>query len=150
MKSMMSKVALGLVSLSWLSGVAVAADAVPIPAKKTHNMVVQVTEDNPASWNLAMNNAVNVQKEIGMDNINIEIVTYGPGLKMLVKDSAVAGRIKDLSLQSITFSACGNTMKKMEKDSGKPVVLTEGARVVPAGIVRIISLQEAGWTYIRP
>lgn len=153
MKSMVSKIAVGLVSLGWLAGIstaAIAADAVTIPAKKPHNMVVQVTEDNEKSWNLAMNNAVNVQKELGIDNINIEVVTYGPGLKMLVKDSAVANRVKDLSLQNITFSACGNTMKKMEKDTGKPVELTEGSRVVPAGIVRIIDLQEAGWSYIRP
>lgn len=153
MKSMVSKVAVGLVSLGWLAGIStvvMAADAVPIPAKKPHNMVVQVTEDNEKSWNLAMNNAVNVQKELGIDNINIEVVTYGPGLKMLVKDSTVAGRIKDLSLQNITFSACGNTMKKMEKDTGAKVEITEGARVVPAGIVRIINLTEAGWTYIRP
>ncbi|MBI3777012.1 MAG: DsrE family protein [Gammaproteobacteria bacterium] len=143
-------VSLGL--LAGLSTAVVAAEklSAPILPKRTHNMVIQLSEDNEKVANLALNNAVNVQKEIGMDDINIEVVAYGPGLKMLVKDSPVAQRIKDLSVQNISFAACGNTAKKWEKDTGVKVELTEGAHMVPAGIVRILELQEHGYGYIRP
>jgi uncharacterized protein len=113
MKSVIAKIAVVVASLSLLTGISVAADApVATPAKKPHNMVIQLSEDSEKVANLALNNAVNVQKEVGLDNINIEVVAYGPGLKMMLKDSPVAQRIKDLSLQNVSFAACGNTIKK--------------------------------------
>ena len=53
-------------------------------------------------------------------------------------------------MQDITFSACGNTMKKAEKKSGKMPVLLEGVTQVPAGVARIMDLQEQGYAYVRP
>lgn len=155
MKSVVSKIAMGLAALGLaasISTIAVAAEklSAPILPKRAHNMVIQLSEDNEKVANLALNNAVNVQKELGIDEVNIEVVAYGPGLKMLVKDSPVAQRIKDLSVQNISFAACGNTAKKWEKDTGVKVVLTEGAHMVPAGIVRILELQEHDYGYIRP
>ena len=41
-------------------------------------------------------------------------------------------------------------MKAMEKAEGKEIVLVLGTRVVPAGIVRLVNLQEQGWSYIKP
>ena len=155
MKSVTSKVAVAIVSLGLLTGLSTAALAeekfsAPIPPKRTHNMVIQLSEDNEKVANLALNNAVNVQKEVGIDEINIEIVAYGPGLKMLLKGSPVAQRIKDLSVQNISFAACANTAKKLEKDTGVKVELTEGAHMVPAGVVRILELEKQGYGYIRP
>ena len=155
MKSVTSKIAVAIISLGLLTGLstaAVAADklSAPILPKRTHNMVIQLSEDDEKVANLALNNAVNVQKEVGIDEINIEVVAYGPGLKMLVKGSPVAQRIKDLSVQNISFAACGNTAKKWEKDTGVKVELTEGAHMVPAGVVRILELEKHGYGYIRP
>jgi len=151
MKSVIAKMAVVVASLSFLAGISAAADApIATPAKNKHNMVIQLSEDSEKVANLALNNAINVQKEVGMDNINIEVVAYGPGLKMMLKDSPVAQRIKDLAVQGVAFSACGNTIKKWEKDNNAKAEITEGARVVPAGLVRILNLQEQGWSYVRP
>lgn len=122
---------------------AVAADA-------KHKLVIQVSSDDPRTQKIAVNNAVNLQKEYGMDNVDIELVAYGPGLKLLTSKSAEAERIKSLAMQNITFSACGNTMKKMEKKTGKKPTLVEGVRVVSAGVARIMEAQEEGYAYIRP
>ena len=40
------------------------------------------------SQNLALNNAVNLQKSLGQDNVAIEIVAYGPGLSLLTDQSS--------------------------------------------------------------
>jgi len=119
------------------------------PAKK-HKVVIQVSDDDPKVQAIALNNAVNVQKLMGIDNIEIEIVAYGPGLGLLTTKSKEAERVKSLALQDITFSACGNTMAKVEKKTGKKVQLTEGVKVVEAGVARIMELQEQGYSYIRP
>lgn len=119
-------------------------------SKKKHKMVIQVSTDDPKTQKIALNNAVNVQKLMGIDNIDIEIVAYGPGLGLLTTKSKQAKRVKSLALQNITFSACGNTMKKVEKKSGKKPQLTEGVKIVEAGVARIMELQEQGYSYIRP
>jgi len=117
---------------------------------KKHKVVIQVSTDDPKVQAIALNNAVNVQKLMGIDNIEIEIVAYGPGLGLLTPKSKEAERVKSLAVQDITFSACGNTMAKIEKKTGKKVQLTEGVKVVEAGVARIMELQEQGYSYIRP
>lgn len=97
-----------------------------------------------------MSNAINVQKELGQDNVIIEIVAYGPGLSMLTAGSPASIRVPNLAMQDIIFSACGNTMDSIEKKSGKKVQLVEGVSVVQAGVVRIMQLQEQGYAYLRP
>ena len=115
-----------------------------------HKLVIQVSTDDPRTQKIALNNAVNLQKHYGMDNIQIEIVAYGPGLGMLTQNSPEASRISSLALQDITFSACGNTMKKVAEKKGKMPKLAEGVGQVPAGVARILELQEQGYAYIRP
>lgn len=122
----------------------------PAWADAKHKLVIQVSTDDVRTQNIALNNASNLQKALG-DDIEIEIVAYGPGLSMLTPKSPASKRVPDLArYENVTFSACGNTMKKVAKKSGKDVTLVEGVRVVPAGVVRIMELQELGWTYVRP
>ena len=113
-------------------------------------VVIQVSTDDAQTQTIALNNAVNVQKALGMDNVDVEIVAYGPGLGMLTKNSNNAQRVSSLAMQDITFSACGNTMAKMEKKTGKKPELADGVGVVPAGVLRIMELQQQGYAYVRP
>ncbi len=115
-----------------------------------HRLVIQVSSNDPLTQKIALNNAVNLQKHYGMDNITIEVVAFGPGLGLLTTKSSQAGRVKSLALQDIKFSACSNTMKVMAKKTGKKPELIEGVGQVAAGVARIIGLQEQGYSYIRP
>lgn len=115
-----------------------------------HKVVIQVSDDDPRSQAIAMNNAVNLQKHYGMDNVKVEIVAYGPGLTLLVAGGKHSQRVESLVKQDITFSACGNTIARVEKQDGAPVVLSNGVQVVPTGVARILELQEQGYGYIRP
>ncbi|MEJ5209862.1 MAG: DsrE family protein [Burkholderiales bacterium] len=109
--------------------------------------VIQVSDNDPAKWNLALNNAKNVQKDLGADKAEVEIVAYGPGLNMLKAESEVANRIQDALKDGVKVVACGNTMKgmKVQKED-----LVPGVAVVKAGVLEIGEKQRAGWTYIRP
>src|SRR6478735_9272905 len=85
--------------------------------------------------------------------VSIEVVTFGPGLHMLRDDtSPVKARIEVLALSSpeIFFKACGNTRENMSKAEGKEVPLISEAKVVKSGVVRVMELQEQGWTYVKP
>ena len=122
---------------------------------KVHRIVLHVDDNNPRRMNMVLNNAQNVRayyKKKG-EKVMIEIVAYGPGLHMLRQDtSPVKGRIASMSMEmpNLRFSACGNTLRAMTKKAGKKIPLLEEAKVVPSGVVRLVELQEQGWTYVRP
>lgn len=124
-------------------------------SKKAHRLVLQVNSNEPATMTLALNNATNVEqyyRERG-EKIEIEIVTFGPGLHMLRDDtSPVKDRIKAIAEKNpeISFKACGNTQENMGKAENKAIPLVAQATVVKSGVVRLIELQEQGWTYVRP
>jgi len=123
--------------------------------KKLHQLVLQVNTNDPATMNLALNNATNVAqyyKDRG-EKVAIEVVTFGPGLHMLRDDtSPVKARIETLALSTpeISFKACGNTQQNMQKAESKNISLIPQAQVVSSGVVRVMELQEKGWTYVRP
>jgi uncharacterized protein len=123
--------------------------------KKLHRLILQVNSNEPAMMNLALNNATNVvqyYKDRG-ENVKIDVVTFGPGLHMLRDDtSPVKARIKTISesTPSISFEACSNTRENMSKTESKEVPLISEAKVVKSGVVRVMELQEQGWTYVKP
>ena len=60
-------------------------------------------------------------------------------------------KLKELAFPSaVQFSACANTKQGMEKTEGKEVPILSEATLVPSGVVRLMELQEKGWSYIRP
>ena len=124
-------------------------------SKKAHRLVLQVNSNEPATMTLALNNATNVEQyyKERSEKIEIEIVTFGPGLHMLRDDtSPVKDRIKAISEKSpaISFRACGNTQENMGKAENKAIPLVAQATLVKSGVVRLMELQEQGWTYVRP
>ena len=127
----------------------------PAADKKLHNLVLQVNVNDPATMNLALNNATNVAqyyKDRG-EKVAIEVVTFGPGLHMLRDDtSPVKARIKTIKEgnPAISFQACGNTQENMHKVENKEIPLIPEATVVKSGVVRVMELQEKGWSYVRP
>jgi intracellular sulfur oxidation DsrE/DsrF family protein len=127
----------------------------PAAAKKLHQLILQVDTNEPAMMNLALNNATNVAQyynDLG-EKVMIEVVTFGPGLHMLRDDtSPVKARIKAIkeSTPAISFKACGNTHENMSKAESKEITLISEATVVKSGVVRVMELQEQGWTYVRP
>ncbi|MCM2328441.1 MAG: DsrE family protein [Lysobacter sp.] len=112
-----------------------------------HHVVIQVSDNDPAKWNLALNNARNVQADLGMDNVDVEVVAYGPGLAMLKTESAVAQRIQSASSQGVGVIACENTMKNTKVDRAQ---ILGGVKFVDAGVVHIMKRQREGWGYVRP
>jgi uncharacterized protein len=129
--------------------------AVAVVDKKPHRLILQVNSNEPAMMNLALNNATNVvqyYKDLG-ENVAIDIVTFGPGLHMLRDDtSPVKARIKAISESnpSISFQACANTRENMSRAESKEIPLMSEAKVVKSGVVRVMELQEQGWTYVKP
>ena len=142
--------------LATLLSIAATAGA-PAADTKTHRVAIQVDQNDPQVMNLALNNANAVIEYYRAKNedVELEIVTYGPGLHMLRADtSPVQDRIRHLKdmlpAGKIQFSACNHTKLGMEKAEGHAISVMPEATVVPSGVVRLMELQEQGWNYVRP
>jgi hypothetical protein len=110
-------------------------------------VVLQMSESDPAKWNLALNNARNIQNDLGAANVDIELVAYGPGIGMLKADSIVGNRVGEALAAGVKVVACENTMQgqKLTRDD-----MLGKISYVPAGVVEIMQRQQQGWAYIRP
>jgi intracellular sulfur oxidation DsrE/DsrF family protein len=124
---------------------------------KPHRIAIQIDQNDPQVMNMALNNATNVIEYYRARNedVDIDVVAYGPGLHMLRSDtSPVQERIKRLKDMvfpgKIQFSACNNTRQGMEKAEGHAIPILSDATVVPSGVVHLMELQEQGWSYVRP
>jgi len=117
------------------------------PAATRNRVVIQVSDNDPAKWNLALNNARNLQADLGASNVDVEIVAYGPGIGMLKSDSVVGTRIAEALGAGVKVVACDNTMRgqKLGKDD-----MLAGVGYVGAGVVEIMQRQQQGWAYLRP
>ena len=148
MRSLFVALAVGVVAVSAV-GAARAETA-------KHRVVLQITQDDPEVMNMVLNNAKNVLQYYGDKNesAQVEIVAYGPGLHMLRDDnSPVKDRIKDMVAANgskLAFAACNNTKQAMEKREGHSIAIIAQATLVPAGVVRVMELEEQGYDYVRP
>ena len=116
----------------------------PAPASK---VVLQVSDNDPGKWNLALNNAKNIQADLGAANVAVEIVAYGPGINMLKMDSAVGGRVDQALSDGVKVVACENTMRNAKLTKGD---MLNKVGYVPSGVVELMQKQQQGWSYLRP
>ena len=142
-----------IVPFAWLSGLCLVVSLAASPAfaqvaPATQNrVVVQVSDNDPGKWNLALNNARNLQADLGGKNVEIEIVAYGPGIGMLKADSIVGNRIGEAVGSGVRVVACENTMRGQKLQNAD---MLSGIDYVQAGVVEIMQRQQQGWAYLRP
>jgi len=111
-------------------------------------IVFSITEDSEHALDHILSTANNVIKYYGPDNVNMEIVAYSRGIKLLLKSNKeTAKRVDALMQYNVVFIACGNTMrtKNIKKED-----LVEGSEIVTAGVVELLEKVKSGWTYIKP
>lgn len=113
-------------------------------------VALQISDRDPFKQTLVLNVAHNLLKFYGPDRVDIEVVAFGPGLRLLFKNNAQAGRIQQMASQGVRFSACKNTIANMGKKLGHEPELNPNAKIVPAGIVRLIKLNQAGYFVAKP
>ncbi|MCO5101186.1 MAG: DsrE family protein [Burkholderiaceae bacterium] len=147
----------GAVLFGWAA--AVAAQAMqPAPPATTHavarpaasepmKVVVQVSDDDPRTWNLALNNLRNLQGALGASSVVAELVAYGPGIGMLQRDSSVQARITQALADGVQIVACQNTMRGRKLT---PPDMISGIGYVPSGVVEIVQREREGYSYLRP
>lgn len=117
---------------------------------ETRHLVIQMNTADQDTQSHVLSNIVNLQKHYGLDNIEIEVVAYGPGIWFVTEKSAFKNRVESLMMQEVVFTACGNTLNTVEAKNGSRPTLLDGVEETIAGIARIMDLQDQGWNYLSP
>jgi len=121
----------------------------PKPAMDNPRQIVfSVTQGDDAAINHVLSSANNVLKFYGPEKVQMEIVGYSGGIRMMLKENPkIAERVRTLMLYDVTFIACGNTMRTKNITEEQ---LIDGVETVTAGIVEMIERVKEDWIYIKP
>ena len=119
----------------------------PVDEKK--KIVLQISDSSQEKQTLVLNVADNLTQVYG-DKLEMEIVAFGPGLRLLLADNINNNRVQGLAEKGVRFSACRNTYRKMSKLSGKKLELSGTATEIKGGAGRIVELIGQGYILIRP
>ena len=115
-----------------------------------HKFVLQISDMDPSKQTLVLNVAGNILKAYGQDQADVEIVAFGPGLRLLFEDNSNAGRIDGLVDSGVRFFACQNTINNMSRIIGEPLKVNKHASSGKGGIVRIKELVDQGYMLAKP
>ncbi|MCL5673474.1 MAG: DsrE family protein [Deltaproteobacteria bacterium] len=126
----------------------------PLPKYFKHRvmkMVIEVDYAKPARWGLAIANIKNVMAAFGDNSFKykIELVAFGPGLRMLMKkfDKKNEPVLQSLVSYGLQLRACHNTMLKAHLTKK---ALFSFVKVVPAGVIEIARKEMQGYTFLKP
>jgi uncharacterized protein len=118
---------------------------VAIAQQAKHQIVFQlVTADTMAhkAFMKQLNNIYTVSPES-----IVKVVVHGPGIDMYTASKSVVGtQLQKAVERGVVFEVCEFSLKsrKVEKSA-----LFSHAQFTPAGIIRIVELQEAGFSYVK-
>lgn len=129
---------------------AIAADPEDAKPFADEHIILQISDNDPSKQTLVLNVANNLLKAYGPDKVDIEIVAFGPGLRLLFAENVNTGRIASLSDSGVRFAGCMNTFAKVTELLGHEPELNPHTLRVSAGVVRILELTKAGYTLIKP
>ena len=115
-----------------------------------HKFVLQISDMDPSKQTLVLNVAGNILKAYGQDQADVEIVAFGPGLRLLFEENSNAGRIDGLVESGVRFFACQNTINNMSNILGEPLKVNAHASSGKGGIVRIKELVDQGYMLAKP
>ena len=114
-------------------------------------MAIQINSNDSLTQKMALISARNLKAVLGKDKIDVELVVYGPGLSIIKSENKNAFRVQDLMQKyGLKVSVCEGTLKGYAKRHGSEAEIISGVTRVPTGAIRLLELQEKGYTYLRP
>lgn len=111
-----------------------------------YNIVFHLDLNDSSVLNIAVSNIGNYFTAIQGKQADVVLVVNGPAVNLFKKENALP-EFKDFMAQGLKVRLCQNALNKF---SLTKEMMTEGAEVVPAGIVELVRLQNEQYAYIKP
>ena len=104
--------------------------------------------DETLKSKLVLGNINNLIKDLGEENLEIELLANSEAVKLMLKDSdEFSEQLNSLKLKNVTFVACANSLHQMNLDKE---LLFDFCIVVPSGVGELVIKQTSGYVYIKP
>ena len=142
-------------ALAIISALLLLFTAAPLRAVGSHQLALQISDDDPVKMHAVLDVAANVSRHYtGQgEEVDIIVVAFNGGLDMLLADrSPVKERVTGFakSMPNVSFIACGNTLETLARKEGALPPLLPGVTVVETGVATLMDLAEKHWTIVRP
>jgi len=115
-----------------------------------YKAVFHVDLNEAKRLDIALANVTNLLKAIPGREYNAVVLFNGPGVNLVTAENCAPEHkegIAALQKQNVVFEACQNALNKFGITKEE---LVDGFKVVPAGIIELIELQNNGYAYIKP
>jgi uncharacterized protein len=128
------------------------AQQVPLQDKPfaEHKIVLQLSDGDAKKQALVLSVANNLLKAYDPDKVVIEVVTFGPGIDLLLGANNYRKQVESLIAQGVRFDICLNTVDTIERETGRRPDFIRSATPVQVGVGQILFLTENGYTLVRP
>ncbi len=114
-------------------------------------ILLQLSDQDPAKQEAVLDVANNLIKHYGSpDLVDIEIVAFGPGMRLLLAGNTREVRISSLVESGVRFIGCMNTVDTMERKNGKRPELNEHTIPVQTGVAYVVEKVRQGYVLVRP
>jgi uncharacterized protein len=113
-----------------------------------YRVVFHLDEPLKGRADLVLGNIANLLADLGEENVEVELVANGGGVRALVKGpESHAEQIGGLAARGVRFYACAHSLSQLEIARE---ALLEPVEVVSSGVGELVKKQAEGWAYIRP
>lgn len=113
-------------------------------------LLMQLSDGEAEKQNKVLSVAANLLEYYGPDAIDIEITTFGPGVRLMYADNSRRERIDSLMAQGVRFTVCMNTINTIERETGNRPELHPESIPVDVGVAHILDVVEEGYVLVRP
>lgn len=114
-------------------------------------IVLQLSDQDPLKQDAVLDVANNLIKHYGSpDVVDIEIIAFGPGMRLLIEGNTREARIASLVESGVRFIGCMNTVDTMERKTGKRPALNEHTIPVQTGVAHVVERARQGYVLVRP
>ena len=114
-------------------------------------IILQLSDQDPVKQDSVLDVANNLIKHYGSpDLVDIEIIAFGPGVRLLLEGNTRSQRISSLVENGVRFVGCTNTIDTMERKTGKRPQLNEHTIQVQTGVAHVVERARQGYILVRP
>lgn len=113
-------------------------------------LLLQLSDGEAEKQTKVLSVAANLLEHYGPDSIDIEITTFGPGVRLMYADNSLRERISSLMAQGVRFTVCMNTIDTIERGTENRPELHPESIPVDVGVAHILEEVEKGYVLVRP
>ena len=113
-------------------------------------LLLQLSDGEAEKQDKVLSVAANLLEYYGPDGIDIEVTTFGPGVRLMYADNSRRERISSLMAQGVRFSVCMNTLNTIDRETGNRPEVHPESIPVDVGVAHILDEVEKGYVLVRP